>query len=118
MDAAELSRRMEREREFWVEVAPGKRIKFLRPLMDEARHAVNGIREVCEYLRDWEGVTESDLLKSGGDATVEFDQNIASQLLRDHLGWAKKVANAMASAMKDRVKATEVAEKNSVTSSH
>ena len=33
MDAAELARKMQKEREFWVEIEPGKRLKLLRPLM-------------------------------------------------------------------------------------
>ena len=114
---ADLTRRMEREREFWVDVAPGKRIKFLRPLLDEARYAVTGIKECCEYVRGWEGIVESDLLTTGGTAEVEFDAAIASTLLRDHMGWAKKVAIGMASSLKERHKQTEAAEKNSVTSS-
>lgn len=118
MDAADLERRMEREREFWVDVAPGKRIKFLRPLMDEAIRFADGfsIEKICFYLRGWEGFDESDLLKTGTAEPVEFELSIASKALRDHMGWARKVAKAMSQAMTDRAKATADAEKNSVTS--
>ena len=118
MDAAELERRMEREREFWVDVAPGKRVKFLRPLMDEAMRFAKGfsMEAVCEYLRGWEGFTEADLLKTGTEAPLDFDMGNAAKALRDHLGWTRKIAKAMSQAITDRAAATADAEKNSVTS--
>jgi hypothetical protein len=118
MDSAELARRMEREREFWVIVAPGKRIKFLRPLMDEARTfgLDFSIGVVCKFVRGWDGITEGDLLSNGGAEPVEFDVGLATSLLRDHLGWAKASAEALGNELTERAKLTSTAEKNFATS--
>ena len=118
MDAAGLARRMEREREFWVDVAPGKRIKFLRPLMDEARTfgAEFNMANVCKFLRGWEGITEGDLIAGNSPAPVEFDVDLATALLRDHIGWAQKAARALGVELSARAELTSNAEKNSETS--
>ena len=115
MDAVDIERRMEREREFWVEVAPGKKIKLLRPLMDEARSFVTdfGVAHVCEFLRDWDGFTEADLLKNGGDEIVEFKLTLAAKALRDNISWAQKAAKGLSDGMSERAKATTIVEKNS-----
>lgn len=115
MDANELDRRMERERLFWVEVAPGKRLQFLRPLMDEARAFATdfGVAHVCQFLRGWDGVVESDLLKTGSTEPVDYEHRLASKALRDNIDWATKSATAMSEAMTARAKATAIVEKNS-----
>jgi hypothetical protein len=119
MDATELERRMERERLFWVEVAPGKRFQFLRPLLDETQEFVAGItmKLVCRYLRGWDGITEGDLVKAAGDEPVEYTQALATACLRDHLAWSKKVARTLGEVVAARAKATDTAEKNSEISS-
>jgi hypothetical protein len=118
MDTAALARRMETEREFWVVVAPGKRVKFLRPLMDEARSfgLDFGIAHVCEFLRGWDGIVESDLITTGGDTPVDYDAGLATTLLRDHIGWARTSAARLSEEMGARAKLTSTAEKNSATS--
>ena len=118
MDAAELARRMERERLFWVDVAPGKRIQFLRPLMDEARAFTAGmdLPVLCTYLRDWTGIVESDLLKQGGETPGDFNLANATTVLRDNFDWAAKVAKALMEALSARAQATQEAEKNSAPS--
>jgi len=118
MDAAELERRMEREREFWVEVAPGKRLKLLRPLMDEGAAFANdyGARALAKYLRGWEGITEADLSAKGAATPAEFNLAVATLALRDNPAWTNAAAMAIFEAMKARFEATQVAEKNSPTS--
>lgn len=120
MDAVDLAKRMERERLFWVEVAPGKRFQFLRPMTDEAPTFVGGvslIAHMAQYLRGWDGLVEGDFVKGGGTDPVEFDARVGTSLLRDHMGWTKKVADAMGREIANRIKATEDVEKNSETSS-
>lgn len=120
MSPQDIERKMERERLAWVDVAPGKRIQFLRPLMDEARlFTAEGFSMtlVCEYLRDWDGIVESDLIKTGGSDSVEFDKRVATKALCDNMGWAQTVAKAMADAMAARSAATAATEKNSPLSS-
>jgi len=119
MDTADLLKRMERERHFWVPLAEGKRLKMLRPLVDEAGDFGNdfSIGRVSRYVIGWDGLVESDFLKTGGSEPVEYDKRLASALLRDHIGWATAVAQAISREMSEQVKRTEDVEKNSETSS-
>lgn len=118
MDAAELAKKMQKEREFWVEIEPGKRLKLLRPLMDESAGFATdfGVKHVAEFLRDWSGIVEGDLISGGSTTPVDFDHEIASILLRDHIAWSAKAAKGMADAMVARAEATAVAVKNLVPS--
>ena len=119
MDVAEITRRMERERLFWVDVAPGKRIQLIRPMLDEARGFAQEftIAKVATYLRDWSGVVESDILAAGGSTPVDFDKGLATNAVRDHLEWGQKVMTAVATAVADRAALTSAVEKKPETSS-
>lgn len=118
MDHAEIAKRMVREREFWIDVAPGKRVRVLRPMVDEAHQFVGGVNlePLCRYLRGWDGIVESDLIAGGSTEPVEFSLDIASMKLRDDIGWARRIAKAFGDAIDARSVATEAAEKNSGTS--
>lgn len=118
MDAADVARRMRRERELWVELAPGKRLKLRRPLVDEARVAgVMTVESACECLIDWEGIVESDAFpSSGGTAALDFDLVVATNMVRDNVAWALMCMEALSKALVERVNFTKAAEKNSLPS--
>lgn len=64
--------------------------------------------EALAYLRDWEGITEGDLLGNGAEEPVAFDREIALEYLADHLGEADEIARELFEAIRER---SEIAEK-------
>ena len=114
MDAAELDRKMLAEREFWVEVAPGKRMKLRRPLMDEygAYATDSSPKHMAECLRDWDGIVEADLVAGGSEQPVDYSVATAGLAMRDNIDWFKAVAKGIFEAMNARALATSIAVKN------
>ena len=118
MDIADITKRMRREREFWVEVGPGKRLKLLRPFVTDTgviyidgKFSLDATCELC--LVGWDGIVESDLFASGGAEPVDYSHALASAALRDNFAWGFAVAKGIDAALGARMKATAEAEKNS-----
>jgi hypothetical protein len=102
------------QREFWVELAEGKRVKLRRPaemdvvklLARDAAGNVTGINinlaEVQRFAVAWEGFTEADLIGPAGAAdAVAFDAPLWGVLIADQAEWCVKCADALVKAIID-----------------
>lgn len=117
--AGEASRAMaalRAQRLHWVELAPGRRVQFRRPLEAEMHRFLGGVGvdHVCEYVQAWEGFTEGTLLGDtvGSSDVIEFDAALWAEYVRDHTSEVQAVAQAIAQAMQGHIKAREAAAKN------
>jgi hypothetical protein len=104
------------QREQWVDIEPGKRLRVRRPpeaQIGQWRHGID-VERVSGCVVGWEGFTEADLLGAsiGSDSAVPFDQALCSEVLRDRIEWAGIVSEALVSAITKHIEAREAARKN------
>ena len=69
-DASRALQALRKGRLHWVDLAPGRRVQFRRPLETEMYRFVGGVtvEHVVEFVCGWEGFTEGTLL---GEAVGE-----------------------------------------------
>lgn len=116
-------------RERWVEVAPGKQVKIRRPTEAEFPAFVRdvaGVRtlsveleHVQQYVTDWRGFTEADLLGAtvGVADALPFDALVWAEVVADHLEWLKPAAQALLRAITEHVESQDATAKNSAATS-
>lgn len=113
---AALIAQMDAQRQQWVELEPGKRVRFQRPLETEFYRFRLGVTvdHICEYVNGWEGYTEADLLGAaiGSSDDVEFDSALWARLARDRSEYIAPVARAIADAITAHLAAKDSAAKN------
>lgn len=112
-------------REKWVDVAPGKAVKIRRPteaefpafvrVVDGKRSLSVELHHVQQYVTDWRGFTEADLLGAtvGVADAVPFDAALWAEVVADHLEWLKPAAQALLAAITQHVDLEDAAAKNS-----
>ena len=99
-DAQDWGRRLQAAREKWVDVQ-GKRYKIRRPLDRDMRALFKAGADVGEslatdYVLDWEGVTEADLLPGvGGEDPVPFSRGAYLEWVGDRLDVLAEISNAI-----------------------
>jgi len=108
-DAALIVRRLRDQRRFWVEVAPGLRIRLVRPTEREAAvhlftdsgsgspsFAVK-FEDVVRHTDGWEGFTEALLLGAavGSSDPLPFDAELWGEVAAEHLDWVSTLQRAL-----------------------
>jgi len=104
------------QREAWVDLAPGKRVRVRRPPEAEFygfRHATP-VDAAARHVVGWDGFVESDLLGAGvgGSSPVPFEPELWAVLVADRIDWIEKVFEHLAKAIGEHLKAREAAGKN------
>ncbi len=125
-DASALIRQLMAQREQWVDVAPGKSVRFRRPLEGEldalfsatpdGRRAFRvQLSDVCRHAIDWRGFTEEDLLGKGiGNVDpLPFDGEIFRLAVGDNLDWLQSCVTGLSDLIVSRLEARANARGNS-----
>lgn len=118
-----LLQQIRTQRQSWVELAPGKRVRITRPpesaLLDfvapgDTGHLVAELRHVVQYVDEWEGITEADMLGASiaSEVPVPFSRTLWAELVADRRAWLRQVAQALLKAINDHELAKDAAEKN------
>lgn len=118
-----LIKKLLAQRDFWVDVAAGKRIKLRRPaemewlglLVREEGKVVGlrvGLPEVKRQAVDWEGFAEADLIHSGASDAVAFHPDLFAAVIEDKSAWCAKCAEALSACVIDYLQAQEDAAGN------
>jgi hypothetical protein len=115
-------KQLREQRRHWVELRPAvgekpaQEVCFRRPLEAELHRFTAGVTvdHVCEYVEDWRGFTEADLLGPaiGASDSVPFDPELWAAWVRDHVAMVRKIAEAIAEQISAHLKRTEEAAKN------
>jgi len=111
MPASYLAR-MEAARERWLTLDDRRQVKIRRPhetrLPSGVRSAAD-LEPCADYVVDWRGFTEADLLPGqGADTAVPFDAAVWRLLAFDHVEWLTVIGLAAA----DDVRAFKQAEQD------
>lgn len=100
IDPAGLVARIQAQRESWVELAPGKRVRIRRPAEAQLARFRNGITvdHLAECVVGWEGFTEADLLGPavGASDALPFAPELWGEVVRDRMDWVGTLAEALA----------------------
>lgn len=116
MDASKLIAKALEQREAWVDLGEGKRIKLRRPPAAEmfafGRATTPGL-----FLRTavgWEGFTEADVLGAavGSDSAIAFDVELWVVLALDKIEWIAKVSEALVESIKTFLETQDATAKN------
>lgn len=114
---SDLSERIARMREQWVDVRPGKRVKLRRPAELALSKLTAGveIENISAATVDWEGWTEADFLGGavGKSDVIDFDREAWHEYLMDHAEEAGVVAKALVELIQAHFEKREAAAKNS-----
>lgn len=86
------------QREQWVDLEPGKRVRVRRPDETEVLTLRRGNVTPEQWARccvGWDGITEADLLGAaiGSSDLAEFSVELWVIVVRDHVEWLGKVAD-------------------------
>jgi hypothetical protein len=101
-NASVLIQKIQKRREFKVELEDGKSVTMRRPAEAEWARAI-GLDYVCRYSHAWEGFTEADLYAGGGsDVVVPFDAALWREVVADRADWLTKCADGLIAAMSQR----------------
>lgn len=113
---ASIAERLLAQRQHWVEVAPGKRVRYLRPRETEFASLYGGItpEHVCQQVNGWEGFTEADLLGSavGASDPAPFSTELWAEYVLDKTDVLAQVAGAIGEAVNQHLKTRADAAKN------
>lgn len=118
-----LIKKLLAQRESWVDLGDGKRVRIRRPAETEIFALLEitdgkptslkiGLDEVKRRVVDWEGFTEADLIVSGASDAVDFDAALWSALIDDRREWVPPIARALIDAIVAHESATEAARGN------
>lgn len=115
VEAQALIARIRAQREFWVDVAPGKRLRVRRPVeTDFVRYSRLSVGLCAACVVGWDGFSEADLLGAaiGSSDPLPFDEEACLEVVLDRAEWASVLAIAIAKAIKDHLDAKDAAGKN------
>ena len=81
------------QREAWVDLGGGKRVRVRRPAEMQMAQLRGGFRpeHAASFVNDWSGFTAADC-GSEGDAAVLFDAALWGVLVEDNAQWFEAVA--------------------------
>jgi len=115
-DASRALQALRKGRLHWVDLAPGRRVQFRRPLETEMYRFVGGVtvEHVVEFVCGWEGFTEGTLLGEavGSADALDFTPELWAEYVRDSSEVTAEVAQAIAGALKAHLEAREASAKN------
>ncbi len=104
------------QRESWVEVEAGKRVKVRRPDESEMTDFRSGmsVALMLRHVVGWDGFTEVDILGEGIGAAdpVPFDAALFATVARDNLAWFEPISVEIATRIAEHWKAREATAKN------
>lgn len=119
MSAAEESRLLaliRQQRQQWLELQPGLRVRFSRPPEADMGALAAGVtvEHVCRYVDGWEGFTEATLLGAavGSSDPLDFSAALWAEYVRDRARYIAVVAEAIAAAVQAHLAQSEAAAKN------
>lgn len=117
MTPEQLIAKLLAQRESWVEVEPGRRVRVRRPDESEMVDFRGGmsVELMLRHVVGWEGFTEADILGpalGAADAAVAFDAALFAVLARDHVAWFEPVSVEIATRIAEHWKAREATAKN------
>lgn len=122
MNTADLIARMDAQRSQWVDLPGGKRVLVRRPLeadfrtlpLDPDTPLYAWRPAVAEFVADWEGFTEADLLGAaiGASDAVPFSEALWERVLADRNAYLEPVVNAIVRAVSEYAQAQALTAKN------
>mgnify|MGYP000983804214 CR=1 FL=1 len=116
MSPEQLIARLLAQRESWVEVEPGRRVKVRRPDESEMAdfRAGMSVELMLRHIVGWEGFTEADILGAavGASDPVAFDAALFATIARDHMAWFEPVSVEIATRIAEHWKARDATAKN------
>jgi len=116
MNTESLIKAMLAQREFWVDLGDGHRVKLRRPaemevagmLVREGEKVVGIVAKLPEVIKqavDWEGFVESDLIGAAGASdAVPFATALWAAVVADRANWCATCATALVDAIVDHEK--------------
>lgn len=126
-DHAALIRQMLAAREHWIDLAPGKAVKFRRPMEGELEGMFRGtpkrfnvlLEDVSKYAIDWRGFTEADLLGQGIGTSdpLAFSAEVWALAVGDNLDWLQAARRGLEAVLASRIEARLTAAGNSAATS-
>lgn len=118
-----LMRQMREQRMAWLDLAPGKRLRVIRPTeVEMARYMDNPLgqiqvvlEQVSRFVVDWEGITGADLLgpAMGAADPVPFDPALWAAVVADRSDWLMLAAARINELATTHVRTVQAARKNS-----
>lgn len=114
--SSELVARIRKQREFKIKVG---RFTFVarRPtqkeFLDLARGNVNFSDIAAEYVVDWDGITEDDVVGGGGSDKVKFDPRVWREWVADRSDFWEPIAQPILDAYTEYQKHIDELSKNS-----
>lgn len=123
-EAQSLIEQLRAARRKWVEVAPGKHVRIVRPPETALHEFVSregeaagmqvSVAQVVRYVDGWRDITHADLLGEavGSDEAAEFTPELWAEVVADRRAWMKAVGSALLAAMVDHEVAKQDAAKN------
>lgn len=115
-DASRVLKLLRAQRESWVDLGDGRRVRIVRPLEAQMGALVGGVltEHVCEFVNGWEGFTEATFLGSaiGASDPLDFDAALWEEYVRDHAEEIGVIAKAIAGAVEAHLSARSDAGKN------
>lgn len=126
-DHAALIRQLLAGREHWVDLAPGKRVKFRRPMEGDLEGMFRGtprrfvvlLEDVQRHAIDWQGFTEADLLGQGigNSDPLPFSAEVWALAVGDNLDWLQEARKGLENILAARIEARLAAAGNSAATS-
>lgn len=114
-------------REHWIDLAPGKRVKFRRPMEGDLEGMFRGtprrftvaLEDVQKFAVDWQGFSEADLLGQGigNSDALKFDAQVWALAVGDNLDWLQEARKGLEGILAARIEARLAAAGNSVATS-
>jgi hypothetical protein len=116
MSPEQLIAKLLAQRESWVEVEPGRRVKVRRPDESEMAdfRAGMSVELMLRHVVGWEGFTEADILgpSVGASDPVAFDGALFATIARDHMAWFEPISVEIATRIAAHWKGKEATAKN------
>lgn len=115
-----LIKKLLAQREFWVDLAGGQRVKLRRPAEADVLSLLArkdgkvvglsiGLPEIKRFAVDWEGFTEALLIPSGASDAVPFTADLWACVIEDRAGWVAACSAAIAEKIVEHENRTEAA---------
>lgn len=104
------------QRESWVELEPGKRVRIRRPAEAQLPRFRAGLTPelLAGVVVGWEGFSEADLLGAavGSSDPLPFAPDLWATVAEDRVEYLQKIADALTAAITAHIEARGLAEKN------
>lgn len=110
MNAEQLAAKLREQREHWVDVGGGKRVKLRRPHTVDLAKFKDGItiELITACVVGWGGFTEADLLGPaiGASDPAPFSADLWSEVVRDRVDLVPPIVDALVRIVSEHVAAT------------